>query len=230
MPNSALAVVHKIYMQAMEEQDNPQLVKAILYRISLNSTFEENSSLGAINELKSEIETSAEPVTQILHSILGELYSNYYQWNQYRISGRSALEGNNSENPEEWDAKRILYEIILNYRQSLSNETDLQAVPLERFKPILEHPVLNSGKQDTTPSIHTTLFDFLAYRALEFFTRSSFPVIQSSNTFTLNSEAFFAQSSKFAQYPLKPMGIHARPGDGTFIPPGTDTLSLPWYA
>ncbi|MFC2101457.1 alpha-2-macroglobulin family protein, partial [Bacteroidota bacterium] len=230
LPKSALDVIDQIYSQAEELKNDPQLVKAILYRISLNSTFEENSLLGAIDAVKREIEITREPVTQILHSILGDLYSSYYQWNQYRFNSRSTLAGGISDNPETWDTRRIFYEIIRNYRQSLWNETELQGIPLENYRAILEYPLLNSGKKDTTPSFHKTLFDFLAQRALSFFTTNNSPVIQSSTTFTLNNPAFFAQPVKFTSYPLKPQGIHARPGDGTFIPAGNDTLSLSWYA
>ena len=230
LPNSALTVVDQIYHQAKEGQDDPQLVKAIICRISLNSTFQENFPIEAINDLQREIETSREPVTQILHSIMGELYFSYYQRNQYRFGGRSAVIGNPSDNPETWDTKRLLYEIILSYRQSLSNETELQGIPLERYQAILDYPVLDTGKKDTTPSIHSNLFDFLAQRALQFFTQAGLPVIQSLNTFILDNNLFFAQSGTFINYPLKPKGIHARPGDGTFIPPGNDTLSLGWYA
>ena len=230
LPNSALAVVDKIYKQAQEEQDDPQLVKAIIYRISLNSTFQENFPLPAINEVTKEIVSSREPVKQILHSILGELYSNYYQRNQYRFRDRSAVTGISSDDPETWDQKRLVYEIILQYRKSLSNETALQGILIEQYKAILDRPVPDIGQKDTTPPVHPTLFDFLAHRALLFFTQPDPSIVQSANTFTLDNAAFFAQAPKFIKYPLQPKGIHARPGDGTFIPPGIDTLSLTWYA
>lgn len=230
LPNSALAVVDQIYTLANEDQDDPQLVKAIVFRIGLNSTFQENFPLGAIQEVKREIEISREPVTQILYSILGELYMSYYQNNQYRFNGRSAVFNDPSENPETWDSRRLLYEIILSYRQSLSNETWLQGIPLDQYREILEYPLLGSGKNDSIPLLNSSLFDFLARRALQFFTQADLPVIQSSTTFSLDNTAFFAQTAKFIKYPLKPKGIHARPGDGTFIPSGNDTLSLAWYA
>ena len=116
LPRSALIIVDQLYIRAMNEANDPQLVKSIIYRISLNSTFRENFQVEAISELKKEIETSREPVTQILNSILGELYYNYYQRNQYRFSERSAMIGYLSDNPETWDAKRLLYEVILSYR------------------------------------------------------------------------------------------------------------------
>jgi len=230
LPNSALTIVDQVYKLAKEKQDDSQLVKAILYRISLNSTFQENFPLGSIFVLKSEIGSSKEPVKQILYSILAELYEGYFQRNQYRFNNRSVMAGADSEDPETWDAKRMIYEIILNYRQSLSNETELQAIPLERYQSIVEVPVHSSGKQDSSAFIHSTLFDFLAQRALQFFKGTNLATIHSSSTFILDNPAFFAQAPKFVKYPLQPMGLHAQPGAGTFIPSGNDTLSFSWYA
>lgn len=230
LPNSALAVVDQIYNQARENQDNPELIKAIINRISLNSSFRENPLQVAIRDIQGELIISHKPVTQILRSILGELYYSYYQNNQYRFADRSFIAVGQSDDPETWDAKRLLYEIILNYRQSLDDESDLQEIPLESYRAILEYPILDSGKKDTIPGEHSTLFDFLAQRAIQFFTQTGLSVSQSVNTFTPGIRDFFAPTSDFINYPLKPSGLHARPGDGTFIPPGNDTLSLAWYA
>ncbi|MBN1198396.1 MAG: hypothetical protein JXA23_03515 [Bacteroidales bacterium] len=230
LPNSALAIVDHIYNQAKTSSDDPQLVKAILYRISLNSTFQENAPLESILDLRNEIERSRPPVTQILSSILGELYDSYYQRNRYRINGRAPLTGRIQGNPETWDARRFLYEMILEYRQSLSDEALLQEIPLDRYRGILDNPSAVPEENLTFPLIHSTLFDFLSQRALQFFTRRELPITQPSKTFTLDHRVFFAQTPEFIDFPLKPQGIHARPGDGTFIPVGTDTLSLTWYA
>jgi len=230
LPNSALTLLDQIYTQAKSSGDDPQLVKAILYRISLISTFQENALLLSIRDVRKELETSHPPVNQILNSILGELYNSYYQNNQYRLDSRITIAENVRENPETWDAKRFLWEIILNYRQSLSDETLLQGIPLEQYRILLEEGSAYQEKKERLPLDHTTLFDFLAHRALQFFTGAEFPVIRSSTAFALNQPVYFYQTSEFIDYPMKPQGIHAQPGDGTFIPPGTDTLSLAWYA
>jgi len=230
LPRSALKIVDQIYTRAKSEKNNPEMVKAILYRIRLNSDFQENFPVNAIHEIQREIAILKEPVTQILHSILGELYRNYLRMNQYRFQNRSYIPSNESDNPETWDQKTLIYNIILHYRRSLSDETMLQGIPIERFQAILEKPLLEKGKTDTTPVFRPTLFDFLAQRALDFFTTPDFPINQSVQTFQLDNVAFFHPTQKFIKYPLQPKGIHARPGDGSFVPPGNDTLSFSWYA
>ncbi|TSA30039.1 MAG: hypothetical protein D4R67_01015 [Bacteroidetes bacterium] len=230
LPNSALSIVDQLYQDAKKAGNDPQLVKAIIYRIGLNSTFQENFPLPEIEEVKQELATSTEPVVQILHSILGELYWSYYQRNQYRLRERPTVSGSFSDDPETWDSKRLVFEIILNYRQSLSNENSLQEIPIEQYRAIVDRPVLGNGKPDTLSSVHPTLFDFLAYRALQFFTQKDVSIIQPAWTFRIDNPIFFGQTPVFIMVPMRPGGIHARPGDGPFIPPGMDTLSLPWYA
>lgn len=230
LPVSALAVVEQIYKNAVETSNDPELVKSILYRIGLKSGFREDYPLPAISEVKKELVNAREPVSQLLHSILGELYWNYYQRNMYRLQDRSAVIRTATEDPETWDSRRLIYEIIVQYRESLADETGLQEIPMERFRTIIERPLMDNGKSDTIPPVHTTLFDLLAYRALRFFSMPDLPVGQFGGSFRPDSEAFFSTAPDFVKYPMKPQGIHARQGDGPLIPGGTDTLSLPWYA
>ena len=229
LPRSALKLVDHIYSEAQSSQNHPELVKAILYRIRLNADFQENYPVNAIQEIQREISISPEPVTQILHSVLGQLFWSYYQLNQYRFQNRTTISGIQPDDLETWDLNTLAYHIILNYRLSLSNDIELQQIPIKQFQAILDQPTLAKGDTDPTPEIRPTLFDFLSHRALDFFT-SDFPINQSSNTFQLNQAAFFYPTQKFVKYPLQPKGIHARPGGGAFVPPGNDTLSLPWYA
>jgi len=230
LPRSALKVVDKIYSLANSEKNNPQVVKAILYRLRLNSDFQENFPVHAIREIQKEIAISQEPVKQILHSILGELCWNYFRMNQYRFQNRTFIPDNQSDDPETWDLNTLASQIILNYRLSLSNDIVLQDIPIEQFQAILDQPVLAEGESDPTPEFRPTLFDFLAHRALDFFTTSDLLLNQSVYTFSLDNAAFFDPAQKFINYPLQSKGIHSRSGDGSFIPPENDTLSLPWYA
>jgi len=230
LPKSALAVVDDIYDNARIESNDPQVVKSILYRIRLNADFQENFPLPAIREVQGELIHASTPVRQILHSILGELYWNYYRMNQYRFQNRSYIPSFTSDDPETWDRKTLIYNIILHYRKSLKNEHLLWDIPIGKYQAILENPIHEKEEKDPTTVFRPTLFDFLAHRALEFFTISDLPVSESVHAFSLNNSAFFHPTAKFIKYPLQPKGIHSRPGGGSFVPPGIDTLSLSWYA
>ena len=85
LPKSALEVVEKIYLKARTEKNTPQYIKAILYKLKLQSDYEEDFLIIAIDELKNEIPSADDPQKQILHSILAEMYWTYFQQNRYNL-------------------------------------------------------------------------------------------------------------------------------------------------
>ena len=77
LPKSALEIVDQIYAQAKTEKNDPQVIKSIIYRIRLNSDFQENFLATTIASLQKEISASASPSKQVLQSILAEVYWKY---------------------------------------------------------------------------------------------------------------------------------------------------------
>jgi hypothetical protein len=102
-PKSALEVVNNIYRQARTVKNDPQFIKAIIYRIRLNSEFQEDYLVQTIGELHKEAQAAPQPVKQVLRSILAEVYWKYYQNNQYRIRDRTPVRANLHDSIETWD-------------------------------------------------------------------------------------------------------------------------------
>jgi uncharacterized protein YfaS (alpha-2-macroglobulin family) len=230
LPKSALELVNTLYDQARFVQDDPGLVKAILNRIRLQSEFMENPSVASIQEAERELAVSREPVTQVLHSILGELYGNFLRLNQYRFRDRSFTEDMTGGDFQTWDLNRLTWQIILHYRQSLTGEHTLQSIPVEKYSDILQKPDNQDTLSDPRYLSGLTLFDLLARRALDFFTGPETYQMKSRGAFIPDNPGFFSQPSTFVRYPLQPEGRFARPGGGSFVPPGNDSLTFAWYA
>lgn len=74
LTKSALDVVEGIYAKAKTDNNAPQIVKAIIHRIKLESYMEEYSVQKSINKLNEEIKDSKYPLTPVLHSVLAEMY------------------------------------------------------------------------------------------------------------------------------------------------------------
>lgn len=85
LPKSALETVSSIYQKAKKEKNPAQQVKSIIFQIKLEAEYNDEEIVSAVNRLKKEIETSESPVKQLLHSMLGELYWNYYSQNRYKF-------------------------------------------------------------------------------------------------------------------------------------------------
>jgi len=195
-PQSALELVDEIYSYAKSENNTPQLIKANLYRIKLMADFEEDFLIKAINQIDEEIETASSPEKQILHSILAELYWRYYQSNRYKILDRTTTIGFNQDDILTWDAKKLLGVSVQNFQLSLADPDQLQKINLEKFHAILiEKP--------ESKVFRPTLFDFLAYRALDFYRNDESGLTQAAGRFEVNNMAYFFPAKQFATLNLE---------------------------
>ena len=91
LPESALKAVNIIYEQAKKENNASQLVKAVIHQLKFIDYKEENAFVKNLDKLKTEASTASFPVKQILHSMLGEMYWQYYQNNRYRFNNRTEV-------------------------------------------------------------------------------------------------------------------------------------------
>ncbi len=192
-PRSALEVLNEIANLAQAENNLPQIIKTALYRIKLTADFEEDFSEKAIAEIKNRLETAKSPEKQILNSILGELYKGYFEDNRYKILDRTSVNAD-LEDIKTWNADKILTEANNYYLASLEDSDELQKIRIETFGVIL---LQEKGSKKFRP----TLFDFLAYRAYDFFNDEESGLTKPSNQFKISSTEFFSPAEKFAKIP-----------------------------
>ncbi|MCX6269528.1 MAG: MG2 domain-containing protein [Bacteroidetes bacterium] len=198
-PKSALAIVDKIYAQAKTGKNDPQVIKAIMYGIRLKADFQENFMALAIADLQKEISASSQPVKQMLQSILAEVYLKYYQNNQFRFRNRTQVQASLPDSLETWDLASISGAITKNYLLSLDNPDSLKRIPITQFDAILDQEVFGEGKRDVRASeaarFTPTLYDFLAGRALDYFTSAD--AGRQAQHFEVDQPWYFAQSFNF---------------------------------
>ena len=223
LPKSALEIVDRIYKDAKSKSDNPEWIKAVIYRIKLYSTFREDFLLGTIHDLNGEINTAKEPVKQILQSIQAEIYLKYYQNNLYRFRGRSSLGKVMPDSIHTWDLDAITHAIFSTYLVSLDNETLLKSIPISSFRAIIEIPgsdggirpygrrpankaadpsAVKSKETEKAMQLRPTLYDFLANRALEYFTTSKGTKTTNAKGFLIDNASYFTLPAAFAVIPL----------------------------
>jgi hypothetical protein len=202
-PKSALAVVNNIYHQARAVKNDPQFIKAIIYRIRLNSEFQENYLVQTIGELRKEVHAAPQPVKQVLLSILAEVYWKYYQNNQYRFRDRTPVRANLHDSIETWDLATIYRAITRSYLSSLENPDSLNGIPIGRFEPILDRKIFADKKQEAqlaeAAKFTPTLYDFLAGRALEFFTSDMGTPLIPAQRFQVDQIIYFDQTLNFVR-------------------------------
>lgn len=164
LPKSALKLVDEIYKTAKSEGNSPQITKSLIYRISLQSRFEEDHILKSIKYFEEEQEVSDKPVKQILNSLIAELYQGYYSQNRWKINQRGTLENYDNNDISTWDAASFSRITKQFYLQSLEDKEFLKSVKLKNYELILV-------EKDTSDfEIYPSLYDLLANRTIDYFT------------------------------------------------------------
>ena len=120
LPESELKEVNAIYQQATLEKNNVQMIKAIIYQMKLIDYKEENAFVQNLNKINEEIKKASFPVKNLLHSMLDDMYWQYYQNNRWRFRNRTETTNKQENDIETWSLEKIVQETILNYQASLS--------------------------------------------------------------------------------------------------------------
>ena len=173
---SALEIVTSVYNKAKAANQPDQFIKASLYRMKLESEFEEDYFVKCIERTRLDIESAKAPVKQILHSILAELYWDYYQANRWKILGRSETANSAGDHIKTWDLKKLVSACMENYGLSLSEKDLLSKTAISSFDSILV-------KQKDSEKFRPTLFDFLAHRAIDFYSSTEAGLTKPAVTF-----------------------------------------------
>ena len=189
---SALAVVEGIYKKAKEQDNAPQVAKAIIHRVALQSQYEEEAYVRSIDSLKVEIAHANYPLKPVLHSITANIYWNYYQQNRWRFYNRSQTQNFDQADIRTWDLKKLLNEVITHHQMALAPSDSLKRTLLKTFEPI----IINEQKE--TRILRPTLYDFLAHRAVDFYINSESSLSQPNYAFEIDRHEYFSSAEEFS--------------------------------
>ena len=196
LPKSALVFIGKIYAKALKERNNAQIIKALIYRMGSEYSYEEDAQVKSILELEKELPKIEYPAKPVLQSIIATVYWRYYQTNRYQIQSRTETVEFAPDDIRTWDAAKFVEKTSALYLASLQNADSLRRTSLGIFDSILV-----KGKASKT--FRPTLYDFLAHRALEFFMDSESGLTKPAYQFSIRAQEFFAGVEKFARLKIE---------------------------
>ncbi|GMT44220.1 MAG: hypothetical protein IEMM0006_0052 [bacterium] len=201
LPKSALKTVELIYTKANAEGNESQVLKTLIYRIGLQSTFQEDFRLKSIREFEKEVKTATQVEKPLLYSLLGQLYQGYFDSHFNKILNRktSAFSGDTSLetlNARQWNRK-----ISHAYLASVSPARVLSRVRLSGFSAILQN-------DSSALALWPTLYDLLANRAIDYFSSGDAQRWLPKSTITLDT-GFLAPAANFIKLDF--------PGDSTSV-------------
>ncbi len=190
-PKSALELAQKIYRSAKAHNDAPQIAKASIYIIKLMSDFQEDYMVNAIASLETDAKSAPSPLRQVIHSMLAELYWGYYTSNRYLFLNRAETVGDEGDDIRTWSLRKLLQVTIAHYAQSLEQPADLKATSLNIWDDILV-------AQPDSRKFRSTLYDFLAHRAADFYMNSESGLTQPAYVFRMDGPQYLAPAKDFA--------------------------------
>lgn len=195
-PRSAIDIVNKIYAQAKKDKNQPQMIKAVEYGIRLSSSFEEDHIQKAIAKINQELSVFTAPSTQILHSLLADLYMGYYFSNRYLILDRTNVADYELTDLATWDQKMFAQKIFEEFSLSLENPVLLQKTSVSDYAVILT-------EGDSLDIYRPSLYDLLAHNALEFFKNDEFMASRPAIRFELDDPQMLDLSEAFVNMELQ---------------------------
>jgi uncharacterized protein YfaS (alpha-2-macroglobulin family) len=186
----ALLLVNNFLLNAQKNKNTNQIIKSNLYIYKYKMILEEESEWKIVQELKQNIQQTQGAEKALLHSILAELLNQYYQNNTWKFADRTKTEIVQSEDFRTWDLQTLFENISTHYKSSLQEKDMLQKIKLEEINEIL----FNEKK---SKMYRPTLYDFLAHRAIDFFSTDYADFPQPANAFSINKEQYFADVKTF---------------------------------
>jgi len=195
LTQSALQEVDAIYAKAKTDKNDAQLIKALLYKMNLKESGQEDAGKKNIAEMEKEIASANEPSKSVLISILAESYWNYFQQRRYQLYNRTNTVNFKKDDIATWSIDDFHKKISALYLSSLKDEKLLQQTKLEPFDAII---VKGNARY-----LRPTLFDLLAHRALDYFKNDERDINKPAYAFEINNAEVFSDKSVFAYYHFK---------------------------
>jgi hypothetical protein len=194
LPQTAIDALKRIETLAFAQKNNGEALRALTRRIILESVIKGNKPEERVARLKEEIGKAPADVRTMMKTVLAQWYWQYYSRNRWRFINRAATEGADDKDFTTWDLRRIFREIDGLYREILKNEAVLKKTPLSAFKDLLQ-----DGNQPA--SLRPTLFDFVVYEALDFYTSGEQTAAAPEDAFVIEAASdAFAPAATFISY------------------------------
>jgi len=186
LPKTAIELLEQIIPGALEDQAYAEATKAICLKIAPEVPIQGRTGGGSntverIILLEAEIAKSPDPMKPVMETILAHWYWQYYQQNSRRFIERTQTAEPPGEDITTWDLPRIMAEIDLHFTLALEAEQQLKAIPINEYDDLLV-------KGTVPDSYRPTLYDFLAFEALSFYSAAEQAGVKPQDTFEIMAD------------------------------------------
>lgn len=194
LPKTAIGYLDQILPGALQDQAYAEATKAACLKIVYEAQIQGGRPEERITRLQAQIATFPEPMWPCMEAILGHWYWQYFQQNRWRFMQRTAAGQASGEDITTWDLARVLAEIDAHLTAALASDQVLKATPIAQFDDLLV--------RGTVPdSYRPTLYDFLAFEALSFYSSAEQAGARPQDAYDLNADGpIFSPVEDFLQW------------------------------
>ncbi|MFW6367347.1 MAG: MG2 domain-containing protein, partial [bacterium] len=147
--------------------------------------------------LEGALEEAVDTQRPLMEAVLGHWYWQYFQQNRWRIMQRTQTETAPGEDIQTWGLPRLFKEIDSHFQAALSEPERLLDIPLKEFKDVID---FGKNTQDYRP----TLFDFLAFEAVQFYQSGEQAGAAPEDAFVLEAQSpVFDPVDDFVEWEIK---------------------------
>ncbi len=196
-PKTAVEILDRIYAAALKDKNYPEAIKAVGKKIALEGIIQGNKPEEKITRMQAEIAKSPKEMQPVMTAILAHWYWQYFQHNQWRFMQRTATAQPPGDDILSWDLPRIMAEIDKHFTAALANEAELKKIPIAQYDELLD--------KGTLPDTYRpTLYDFLAFEALKFYSSGEQAGAKAEDAFELTADSpIFGSVEEFMAWDVK---------------------------
>lgn len=198
LPKSALEKIEKILVEAEKVNNNPQIIKSLIYIGRLTIKINEDGFEKTMQAFEQRINSMSKPINYIMASYLSELYQAYFDNNRWEINERTSVIDDQNDDFKSWDTQKFLKTIENWYLYSIRDKQALD-IPVDSFKLILNE------YNDVGASIRPSIYEVLVDRALNFFIDYEQFEVTSLNSFRIDQAWYFDNAKSFVSKKINDM-------------------------
>ena len=204
LPKTAITHLDPIIKLTLAQKQYDEAIKAIGKKISLEGNIQGNKPQEKIRRLEAEIAKAPKEMVPVMDAILANWYWHYFQQNRWRFIQRTQTGAAAGKDFETWDLQRVFTEIDKQFTKALAGKTVLQRTPVAKYNELLQ-------KGTQPDSFRPTMYDFLAYNALQFYSSGEQAGSKAEDAFELSANSpVFDSSEKFAAWDIKTADTESR--------------------
>lgn len=181
-----LLIISYLHINA---QQTPAEIKSILENIERVNRSSDDYYDSTYQILNHQINIQTGKEQAIWHSCMAQFLNSYYQENSWEILERTSVSGEKNPDFKTWDVKTLVAEIVFHYQKSIEQKELLQIADIKDYALIMDSMI--------SVPYRPTLYDFLAFRALDFYATTIRNMPLPLTPFVISNTSLFSDNEEF---------------------------------